>query len=404
MSVKHLHLFQGFGIELEYMIVDQASLSILSIADEILHEVTGEYIGEASFAKTQWSNELVLHLIEIKTQGPAPDIASCLPVFQEDIQKINQILKKHSAKLLPTGMHPWMNPWQEAKLWPHDYNEVYEAYNRIFDCRGHGWANLQSTHLNLPFANDAEFAKLHTAIRLLMPILPALTASTPIVEGKLNQFLDNRIEFYRSNQQKIPSITGHLVPEVVLSKKEYEESILQKIYQDVSPYDPEKVLQYEWINSRGAIARFDRNTIEIRLLDVQEAPIMDLAILAFIVDILKNIIAEKWISFSEQMNLSEQELNEILLDTIISGLNTSIKNSKYLKAFGLETQHCTARELWQHILNQIGGTKEIQFILDRGNLAERIKKSLGAKVTLDDIKRIYEKLAQCLEEGSKFDV
>ena len=59
-----LRLFQGFGIELEYMVVDAASLSIAPIADQILHEVTGEYSDYES-EKTAWSNELVLHVIEL---------------------------------------------------------------------------------------------------------------------------------------------------------------------------------------------------------------------------------------------------------------------------------------------------------------------------------------------------
>ena len=79
--------------------------------------------------------------------------------------------------LLPGGAHPWMDPGREMVLWPHDAHEIYDLYNTIFDCRGHGWANLQSAHLNLPFAGDAEFASLHAAIRILLPLMPALTAS-----------------------------------------------------------------------------------------------------------------------------------------------------------------------------------------------------------------------------------
>ncbi|MBK9976184.1 MAG: hypothetical protein IPP14_15545 [Planctomycetes bacterium] len=72
-------------------------------------------------------------------------------------------------------MHPFFDPMTETKLWPLSNNVVYETHNRIFDCRGHGWSNLQSTHLNLPFANDTEFARLHAAIRMILLILPALS-------------------------------------------------------------------------------------------------------------------------------------------------------------------------------------------------------------------------------------
>ena len=52
------------------------------------------------------------------------------------------------------------------------------------------------------------------------------------------------------------------------------------MYDDIAPLDPDAVLQHEWLNARGAIARFDRNTIELRVLDVQECPRADLAICA----------------------------------------------------------------------------------------------------------------------------
>ena len=76
--------------------------------------------------------------------------------------------------LLPGGVHPWMDPSKETRLWPHEYNEVYRSFDRIFGCAGHGWSNLQSTHLNLPFADDDEFGRLHAAIRAILPLLPAL--------------------------------------------------------------------------------------------------------------------------------------------------------------------------------------------------------------------------------------
>ena len=58
-----------------------------------------------------------------------------------------------------------------------------QAFDRIFSCQGHGWANLQSMHINLPFADDAEFGRLHAAIRFLLPLLPGLTASSPVMDG-----------------------------------------------------------------------------------------------------------------------------------------------------------------------------------------------------------------------------
>ncbi len=260
-STAGLHLFEGFGVELEYMLVDQQSLNVRPMADQVMHQLAGEYLSEIEFGEVAWSNELALHVIELKTNGPASSLTPLPELMQQHVCQLNALLAPHHACLMPTAMHPWMDPWQELRLWPHDYSPVYEAYHRIFDCRGHGWANLQSVHLNLPFADDAEFGRLHAAIRLLLPLLPALAASSPVLERRLTGLQDNRMEVYRNNSRRIPSITAHVVPEAVYTCADYESQILQRMYDEIAPLDPEAVLQHEWLNVRGAI----RDSIAIRL-------------------------------------------------------------------------------------------------------------------------------------------
>ena len=77
--------------------------------------------------------------------------------FAAGVARVNELLAPHGARLMPGAAHPWMNPDTETRLWPHDDDTIYRAYDRIFDCRGHGWSNLQSMHVNLPFADDDEF-------------------------------------------------------------------------------------------------------------------------------------------------------------------------------------------------------------------------------------------------------
>ena len=176
MNSPRLDVFMGYGIELEYMIVDRKTLSVVPIADELLRKLTGTFASEARNGQLGWSNELVLHLLELKNIEPQPDISSLPVAFQGEIRCINELLEPMNARLMPTAMHPWMNPRTETRLWPHEYAEIYLAYDHIFDCRRHGWANLQSMHLNMPFANDNEFARLHAAVRLLLR-LSRMTAS-----------------------------------------------------------------------------------------------------------------------------------------------------------------------------------------------------------------------------------
>ena len=158
-----LHLFEGYGVELEFMLVERDSLNVAPLADKVLEVQAGTLQNEVEVGPLCWSNELVLHVIELKTNGPAPQLTGLAEDFQRGIAQIGAHLEPLGARLLPGGMHPWMNPLTETRLWPHGDSSIYAAYNRIFGCQGHGWSNLQSTHLNLPFCGDDEFARLHAA-------------------------------------------------------------------------------------------------------------------------------------------------------------------------------------------------------------------------------------------------
>jgi len=81
-----LHLFEAFGIELEYMIVDRDTLEVQPIADELLKSMTGSYSGDFENGMVTWSNELVLHLIELKCTKPESDLAALEQSFHQNIK------------------------------------------------------------------------------------------------------------------------------------------------------------------------------------------------------------------------------------------------------------------------------------------------------------------------------
>ena len=401
-----LHLFEGYGIELEYMIVDRDKFDVLPITDKVIEELSGKIQNDFSFGRIDVSNELVLHVIEFKCNGPQRDLVQMQKDFEQQIAAMNTLLEKWNACLLPTAMHPWMHPDTETRLWPHGQNEIYASYNRIFDCRGHGWSNLQSVHINLPFGNDEEFGKLHAAIRIVLPLLPAIAASSPLVEGKITGRRDSRLGFYMENQRRIPSIIGTVIPERVFTEADYQREILGKIYKDIAPQDPDEILQDEWLNSRGAIARFQRNAIEIRVLDIQEAPVSDFAIIALTVSLVKSLVEEKWISFAEQKKADENELRLVFKEASEQGMQYVLRDKYLLKTFG-EAQPLSMQSLWTKILHHLAKQDyEIknfvvpaEILLSKGDLSSRITANLGHNPSPEAIKAEYQKLARCLVQG-----
>ncbi|MGQ0612242.1 MAG: carboxylate-amine ligase [Planctomycetaceae bacterium] len=399
--MRALRLFEGFGVELEYMIVDRSTLAVLPVTDRVLAEVAGRIETEVERGPLRWSNELVLHVLELKTNGPAPSLDGLATFFQEQVRAINAILVPLGGRLMPTAMHPTMDPDKETRLWPHEQSAVYDAFHRIFGCRGHGWSNLQSTHLNLPFSGDEEFGRLHAAIRLLLPLLPALAASSPFAEGRATGALDSRLVAYRGNCARIPSITGEVVPEPVFSRAAYRTEILERMYRDIAPHDPEGVLQDEWLNARGAIARFDRDTIEIRVLDVQECPAADLAVLDLAVAALRALCEERHAPTREQQAWPVAPLAALLQATTEEADEAHIDDRAYLRLFGLHAP-CSAGEVWRRLQRALlpAAPAPLLHILEKGPLARRILRATNAGRPQAEV---YRRLCDCLQEGRLFE-
>lgn len=401
-------LFEGYGIELEYMIVDQFSTAVSGIADKLLADAAGEGAYRYDCGTIGWSNELARHVIELKNIEPAGSLNELSTDFHKQVDSINDHLNKYDCRLMPSGMHPFMDPLRESLLWPVDDEDIYKTFDHIFNCQGHGWTNLQSIHCNISFSNDDEFARLHAAIRLVLPLLPALCASTPIVEGRATGFLDNRLEFYRNNQKKLPLMTGHVIPEPVFSRDEYESVILQPMYRQIAPFDPERILQYEWLNSRGAIARFERMAIEIRLMDIQECPMVDIAVCALVIETIKALAFEKISSFREQKLFSEVELEKILLKTIRSGCSTTITNSDYLQALGLKgITTMNALTIWETFARDIlpedhFAHNGLRTLFSHGTLAKRILSTSGSHPSREQLILLNKKLCDCLRDNKPY--
>lgn len=428
-----LHLFTAVGIELEHMLVDPVSLDVAPVADRVLTAANGGLLtGDVDRGPFGWSNELVSHVIELKTNGPcllpppAEDPAAAKATspwvdlnagFAHETRTADGLARAYGpARLLGTAMHPWMDPSRERVLWPHDYGEVYAAFDRIFGSQGHGWSNLQSMHLNLPFSGDEEFAALHAAIRLVLPLLPALAASSPIVEQRVAHQLDHRLEVYRGNARRIPEVAGDVIPEPVFSEVAYRERIFRPLMAAIGPHDPEGIFEAEWLNARGAIARFSRGSIEIRVIDVQECVAMDLAIAELVVETLRGLVEERWSSRADQQAVATAPLAATFSAAVREGDNATLADPSYLRLFGIglaaDAKAIGAGPAWRSLAERVLSPEQpcwprLQLLFEQGPLARRILRALGspapgARVPLEQLRGLYRQLADCLQDNRPF--
>jgi len=394
-----LSAFAGYGIELEYMIVDRTTLAVRPIADELLRDAAGRRHNDVARGTMGWSNELALHVLEVKNRHPHADLAQLATAFQDEVAELDRRLAAFDARLMPGAMHPWMDPRRDGRLWPHGHAELYRRYDRIFDCRRHGWVNLQSMHVNLPFAGDAEFARLHAAVRLMLPILPALAASSPFAEGRFSGLLDYRMEMYRGHQARLASSIGEVIPEPATSHADYEAHVLAPMYTELAPLDPEGLLRHEWLNARGAIPRFDRGAIEIRVIDLQECPRADLAIAAATIHVVRRLYD------GAPPDLPTASLAQLLRRCIAEADAARIDDADYLAIFDVAAP-CTAGALWRHLLDgaladELAPWRDaLAVLLEQGPLARRLVRAAGKDG--QHLEAAYRGLCEALAEGRMY--
>jgi hypothetical protein len=146
--------------------------------------------------------------------------------------------------------------------------------------------------------------------------------------------------------------------------------------------------------------------IEIRILDIQECPMMDIGIVGIIIEVLKKWVNEEWASFDVQWSFSEEHLAVMYHEAIQKGGLATVNDLPYLQLFGCDRQ-MSMRDLWRHILAKLGKAadpyrSQITLILEEGCLAERMLKAYEKSPSQEKIAEIYQEIRKCLAEGKAY--
>jgi len=387
------------GPEHEFSVVND-ELEALPIVDKILKDFHGRVVNFVEQSKFTFGKELQLHVMEFKSNAPFKTPVEFEETMQEGVLTIEDFLQRRfHAHLLGTGMHPLLE-LDETGIWPHRHRQIYEAYSKIFNLKRHGWLNIQSFHLNLPYSNEESALLLCNTLANICPYLSAISASSPIYEGRLGDRVDSRLYFYTQNQKEIPSVAGNVIPEYTSSFSQYKRDIIGKYSDDLSKAGADKlILNKEWVNSRGVIFRFDRKAIEIRIMDEQECIKSDVALSCFIRAVLRGL-----------MNQDPEFLPHTVL---IRDLNAITMNG-----LGASVHHPhgeTARQVCEYyynlaLCNATADEKKylpiIQRRIDRGNLSEILRERVEKKSQTTDLREaivdIYSELSENLARNQPY--
>lgn len=352
----------------------------MPIVDKILKDLHGHIVNVVKKPHFCFGKELQLHVIEIKPSKPFQSPIIFEETMQEAISDISDFIeRKYDVNLLGTGMHPTLK-LEETGIWPHRHRQIYQAYGEIFNLKRHGWLNIQSFQLNLPYGNEKDGVAMHNLLGNICAYLPAIAASSPIYEGKLGEFLDNRLGFYKQNQREIPSVTGDVIPEYIDSFEQYENEIIGKYSLDLETARANKLLiGMDWVNSRGVIFRFDRRALEIRVMDEQECVKSDVALSCFIRAVIRGLTEEK-IELRPHRRLVE-DFNAV----VMYGLDAKVRHP----------HGRTAREVCMWLLNKAeshASEEEAKYLplvrkrIDRGSLSEILRERICQRAQGTDLR------------------
>ncbi|MGQ0561049.1 MAG: glutamate-cysteine ligase family protein [Gemmatimonadota bacterium] len=402
--------FEVAGLELEYPIVDR-DLNVVSLVEPAFRILAGRGTSDVDLGAIGFSNEFADHVFEIKTQQPLHSMNDIEQLLYEGVQRFSAVLRdEFGARLFPTGMHPWFDP-AAGKLWTHSGMRVYATYARLFDVRTHGWMNVQASHVNLPFGNEPQTIAMLKASSLLIPYLPAIAASSPMHDGRLQPAVDGRMAHLTRIQARIPESCGSLVPEYSESFGDYRRNILQKMYNALDRLPDTRAIRDEFFNTRAAILRFSRRAMEVRMLDTQECVKMDVAIATFVRWSLEHLTE---LILDGRIALPAHELLIADLHSTIADGTAARVQAPHVAITRAEDGRARVRDVLALLLQGARArapTDEMKYLdlvermIDSGSLAERIRAQLlpyahaPAEEFNEAARRLYIQLVDNLESN-----
>jgi gamma-glutamyl:cysteine ligase YbdK (ATP-grasp superfamily) len=371
----------------------------LPISDKIIKATCGKIINFIEMPRFTFGKEMQLHVMEIKANQPFKSPVEFEETMQNAVSTLNGIVQKHDAALLGTGMHPLLK-LEDTGIWPHYHKKIYHQYGKIFNLNQHGWLNIQSFHLNLPYQKEADAIQMHNHLANLCAYLPAIAASSPIYEGKSGPDTDNRLQFYKINQKEVPSVSGDVIPKYASSLRQYKHDVIERFSTDLAKAGADKtLLNREWVNSRGVIFRFDRRALEIRVMDEQECIKSDVALACFVRAALRGLIASKAELLPHEVLV--KDFNAVITD----GLNAVVSNP-YGKTARQVCQHYLKTALEHAEADEKGYLWLVKRRIEEGNLSEHIRSNVLRRTEKtsfhEAVVDVYSTLIKCLHNNEPY--
>ncbi len=249
------------GVELELQLIHSETCHLLNIAPEVLKRVDQKY-------RQKIKEEFLKSMIEINT-GICETISEVEQDLRESLEYLKEILKPFDATFFSASLHPFARGSRQSVTDNLRYKQIMEDLQIV----GRRFI-AQGLHVHIGVKGPEEAIQITNTIRIYLPLLLALTTSSPFYEGEKTGLLSYRTKLFEALPRSgMPEyIDGwhefnHLV--LMLMKAGYIETV-KDLWWDVRPHP-------------------DFGTVEIRICDIPCRFRDILAIAAFVQSIVVHI-------------------------------------------------------------------------------------------------------------------
>ena len=251
----------SLGVEIELQVVDKNDLNLVQKAPEILAMVPAEL-------QERIKPEFIRSMVEINT-AVCSDIDQVKENLTHIIGQAERIADEHNCLLFATSLHPFAR-YRDQKISSHPrYNRIMEDLQMI----GRRFIT-QGLHVHVGMDDKEAAIRVCDNIRLFLPILLAMTCSSPYYEG-----IDTGLHSYRAKLFEALPLAG--MPDKLGNWDKYTETVNLLINTGIIN-EPRDL----WWDVRP---RPDFGTVEIRICDLPASLDEILAIVALIQGLVVNL-------------------------------------------------------------------------------------------------------------------
>lgn len=385
-------LFSTLMVAPTLAVVRAGSLEAQEVDAELLAALNSSRANEAG-EDLSWKSGPAGHLLVLSAAQAWGDLVRAHAAMQAAVVRASTTMAQRNMLLLPTGGHPFLANRSSAQV--------------PFPGADHsGWRNNQCLSVKLPFSDD-DLAKVLAALRVLLPILPVMSAASPFAEGRAGTSLDMRLVLLGERFSAWPALSGPLIPEAVFSRDDYYRTVFTPMVTALADAGMHDTADMVAMDSRLITASFEPDHVELKILDGQESIGANIALAELLVAVLRKLCNGRWISSYVQRAWDASDLTEILQAVLRNGPDAEIDNQQYLRMFGCDATALSAARLWEHIIAQSGkhlsahSRDHAALILREGNLAQRILKGTGAAPDRNKLISVHERVcATLLADGA----